>query len=110
MQISKYNASGNDFIIIQAIENSKFLSLDRSALALKLCDRFSGVGADGLIIIKGSKGGSDFAWEFYNSDGSVAAMCGNGSRAAALYAYKNQICDNTCKIRINNVAYLIEEI
>lgn len=96
MQISKYNASGNDFIIIQAIENSKFLSLDRSALALKLCDRFSGVGADGLIIIKGSKGGSDFAWEFYNSDGSVAAMCGNGSRAAALYAYKNQICDNTC--------------
>ncbi|MCR8679800.1 MULTISPECIES: diaminopimelate epimerase [Campylobacter] len=96
MQISKYNASGNDFIIFQAIDNAKFYSINRSDLAVRLCDRFNGVGADGLIIIKRSKGDSDFAWEFYNSDGSEAAMCGNGSRAAALYAYKNQICDNSC--------------
>lgn len=96
MQLSKYNASGNDFVIFQAIDNAKFNSSNRSELARKLCDRFSGIGADGLIIIKPASGACDFAWEFYNSDGSVAAMCGNGSRAAALYAYKNQICDAIC--------------
>lgn len=96
MQLSKYNASGNDFVIFQAIDNAYFGSIDRSKLAQKLCNRFSGVGADGMIIIKRSSSSSDFAWEFYNSDGSKAAMCGNGSRAAALYAYKNQICANAC--------------
>lgn len=96
MQVSKYNASGNDFVIFQAIDNAKFAASNRSALAVRLCDRFSGVGADGMIIIKQSNNQCDFAWEFYNSDGSIAAMCGNGSRAAALYAYKNQICDSVC--------------
>ena len=82
MQVSKYNASGNDFVIFHT-----FLSKDRSELARKICSRTNGVGADGLIVLlpyeKGVK------WEFYNSDGSYAAMCGNGSRAAARYAYLN---------------------
>ena len=82
MQVSKYNASGNDFVIFHT-----FLSKDRSELARQICSRTNGVGADGLIVLlpyeKGVK------WEFYNSDGSYAAMCGNGSRAAARYAYLN---------------------
>ncbi len=85
MQVSKYSASGNDFVIFHA-----FSKQDRSNLAKKLCHRQEGVGADGLIVLLPHQV-YDFEWEFYNSDGSVAAMCGNGSRAAALYAYKNSL-------------------
>ncbi|MDR2153213.1 MAG: diaminopimelate epimerase [Helicobacteraceae bacterium] len=85
MVYGKYSASGNDFIIMTA-----FKSLDRSKLAKKLCDRRYGIGADGLIALL-PREGYDFQWEFYNADGSVAAMCGNGARAAALYAYHNAL-------------------
>lgn len=92
MKISKYNASGNDFAIFHT-----FTHKDRGNLAKQICDRFSGIGADGLIVLvpingdQNSKKECDFAWEFYNSDGSAATMCGNGSRAAALYAYENEL-------------------
>lgn len=87
MQISKYSASGNDFVIFHS-----FLSRDRKELAKRICNRFSGVGADGLIVLLPDTG-SDFKWEFYNSDGSHANMCGNGARAAALYAYTNELAN-----------------
>jgi diaminopimelate epimerase len=85
MTVEKYNASGNDFVIFHAFEKE-----DRSALAQKLCHRNSGVGADGLIVILPHHHES-FEWEFYNADGSIASMCGNGSRAAALYAYDHDL-------------------
>jgi diaminopimelate epimerase len=80
MLIYKYSASGNDFILTYHFKEG-----DRSQLARKLCDRFNGVGADGFIVLLPSDK-YDFKWEFYNSDGSVAEMCGNGSRAAAHFA------------------------
>ncbi|MFK5881770.1 MAG: diaminopimelate epimerase [Sulfurospirillum sp.] len=83
MQISKYNASGNDFVIFHT-----FKKIDRSRLAIKLCDRQKGVGADGLIVLV-PHNEFDFEWQFYNSDGSEAAMCGNGTRACAHYAFRN---------------------
>lgn len=83
MQIAKYNASGNDFVIFHTFKEE-----DRSALARVLCDRQSGIGADGLIVLLPSSEG-DFRWQFYNSDGSEASMCGNGTRACAHYAYTN---------------------
>ena len=85
MRVSKYNANGNDFVIFHT-----FLKEDRSSLAKRLCDRQKGVGADGLIVIL-PHSGYDFEWEFYNSDGSEADMCGNGSRAAVHYAYHNAL-------------------
>ena len=85
MQISKYSANGNDFVICHALEKK-----DRSALAVELCDRQNGIGADGFIVLI-PNAENDFEWEFYNSDGSEAAMCGNGSRACAHYAYINEI-------------------
>lgn len=91
MKVSKYCASGNDFAIITAFSNK-----DRSLLAKKLCDRFNGVGADGLIVILPDDK-NDFKWEFYNSDGSLASMCGNGSRAAFMYAYENEIISKKAK-------------
>jgi len=85
VRVSKYSANGNDFVIFHSDKE-----LDRSKLAKEICHRQDGVGADGLIgIIPHAK--YDFEWQFYNSDGSTAEMCGNGSRAAAHYAYTHNL-------------------
>lgn len=85
MTYTKYNASGNDFVIFHASSKS-----DRSELAKKLCDRHKGIGADGLVVVVPNDE-YDFEWEFYNNDGSVASMCGNASRAVAHYATEHGI-------------------
>lgn len=85
MHIAKYSANGNDFVIFH--DDAK---QDRSELAQILCHRQDGIGADGLIVVVPHQE-CDFEWEFYNSDGSHADMCGNGSRACAHYAYNNNL-------------------
>jgi len=90
LALSKYNASGNDFVIFHTFKEADF-----SDLAKRLCDRHRGLGADGLIALV-PHGEYDFAWRFYNSDGSEAAMCGNGSRAAAHYAYASAWLRRRC--------------
>jgi len=82
MTVAKYSANGNDFVIFHT-----FVKKERNALAKELCHRQNGVGADGLIVLIPHET-YDFEWQFYNADGSDATMCGNGSRAAAHYAYK----------------------
>ena len=100
MQVTKYNASGNDFVIFHT-----FTPKARNELAKRLCHRQKGVGADGLIVLVPHET-YDFAWEFYNSDGSDAEMCGNGSRAAAHYAYINGLADK--QMRFLTLAGVIE--
>jgi diaminopimelate epimerase len=85
MTVTKYSANGNDFVIFIAQEHA-----DRSELAQKLCHRQNGVGADGMVVVLPHKE-YDFEWEFYNSDGSKAAMCGNASRAVAHFAHEKGI-------------------
>jgi len=92
MTVTKYSANGNDFVMMIAQENE-----DRSALAKKLCHRQNGVGADGLVVLLPHRK-YDFEWEFYNSDGSQADMCGNASRAVAHFATEKGISkDNTAE-------------
>ncbi len=100
MQVAKYNASGNDFVIFHT-----FVKAPRNDLAKRLCHRQSGVGADGLIVLV-PHAQYDFEWEFYNSDGSDAEMCGNGSRAAAHYAATNGLCGS--RMRFLTLAGVIE--
>lgn len=87
MTVSKYSASGNDFVVFHT-----FVKQERGELAKKLCHRQNGVGADGLIVLI-PHARYDFQWQFYNSDGSEAEMCGNGSRACAHYAHTNKLAD-----------------
>lgn len=89
MVLQKYCASGNDFLIFHTFKKE-----NRASFAKDVCDRHYGFGADGLIaLVPHDK--LDFEWQFYNSDGSEASMCGNGTRAAALYAYDNKLAGNT---------------
>ena len=88
MIYSKYDASGNDFVIFHTD-----IKKDYSSLAIKLCSKEQ-FDTDGLIVIIPHPT-LDFEWLFYNNDGSVASMCGNGTRAVALYAYKNKLASST---------------
>ncbi|WP_457570899.1 diaminopimelate epimerase [Desulfovulcanus sp.] len=87
-QFFKMQGSGNDFILF---DNRKLkLSPDKMGLwAKKLCARAFAIGADGMIFLdKPDKEVIDYRWHFFNSDGSRAEMCGNGSRCAARLAYE----------------------
>jgi len=79
----KASGAGNDFVLIDNTSGS--LSADHSSLAVILCKRHTGIGADGLIVLEKSVK-ADFAMKYYNADGSYGGMCGNGGRCAALFA------------------------
>jgi len=81
----KMNGCGNDFIIIDG--RSARMPSDLVAFIRQVCRRKLSIGADGLILIEAS-GRYDFQWQFYNSDGSRAEMCGNGARCAARFAHE----------------------
>lgn len=83
------SGSGNDFIIIDNRNNI----VDENGLlnfVVKVCRRKMSVGADGMILVENTDS-ADFKWRFFNSDGSVAEMCGNGARCVARFAYLNNI-------------------
>jgi len=88
MFVTKYNANGNDFVIFHDKERK-----ERHELARLLCDRQKGVGADGMVVLVPHPD-YDFEWEFYNSDGSEASMCGNATRAVSHYAVEKGISVN----------------
>ena len=88
IKFTKSVATGNDFIIVD--NRNMALKGDPAAIAKKVCDRFYGIGADGLLLVEKSKD-ADFRMRIFNSDGSEAEMCGNGSRCIALYAHVKKI-------------------
>ncbi|MBI4399920.1 diaminopimelate epimerase [Candidatus Micrarchaeota archaeon] len=100
----KMHGTGNDFVIID--ERKKILVKDKEkhGLALKLCDRHFGIGADGIIFISNSKK-NDMKMRIINSDGSEAEMCGNGIRCLALYAASSS---KKKKFKVQTLAGLIQ--
>ncbi len=78
----KYHGAGNDFIMIDNRDGS-FDVKDTKKIAL-LCDRHFGIGADGLILLESSNK-ADCFMNYYNADGSIAEMCGNGVRCTAKF-------------------------
>jgi len=87
IQFSKYQGTGNDFVIIDNRDGSIALS---SAQIAFLCDRKFGVGSDGLIML-GTANEYDFSMAYYNADGTEGTMCGNGGRCLVQYAHDHGI-------------------
>jgi diaminopimelate epimerase len=83
MNFYKFHGTGNDFIMIENLDKKIKLS---SKEISQLCNRHFGIGADGLILIEKGQNGGDFFMNYYNSDGSTAEMCGNGTRCTAHFA------------------------
>lgn len=87
MKITKMHGLGNDFIVFF---DEGTIELDVTDMAQRLCDRHTGIGADGLVIVMPSEV-ADVRMRIINSDGSEAEMCGNGIRCFAKYAYDRKI-------------------
>lgn len=87
MKFTKMHGAGNDFIIINNIEEKIPVS-ELSGLAEKLCHRRMSIGADGFMVVDNPEYGGDFKMRFYNADGSLGEMCGNGARCIARYGYE----------------------
>lgn len=100
----KMSGTGNDFVIIDNRDGIIDLT-EQPELAKKICRRMFSVGADGLIFVENSAK-ADFKWNFYNADGSVAEMCGNGARCAARFAFRHNIAGK--KMAIETVAGIVE--
>ena len=104
LPFTKMSGTGNDFIIIDN-RGGRVAAAAGPELARRACRRMVSVGADGLILIEDSET-ADFAWRFYNADGSEAEMCGNGARCAARFAHEHGIAGET--MRFATLAGVIE--
>jgi diaminopimelate epimerase len=83
IEFSKYHGLGNDFILI---DNRHSCEPEIAPeVAIKMCDRHFGIGADGVIFALPGRDGTDYAMRIYNSDGSEPEMCGNGIRCLAKF-------------------------
>jgi diaminopimelate epimerase len=91
LNFSKLHGLGNDFILIDAI-NQRLDNLDYAKLAVNLCSRNFGIGADGLILVLASEK-QDIKMRIFNSDGSEPEMCGNGIRCFARFVYENKLIE-----------------
>ena len=88
MRFTKMHGAGNDYVYVNAFEES--LPADLPALARNISDRHTGIGGDGLILICPSER-ADARMRMFNADGSEAEMCGNGVRCVAKYVHDHGI-------------------
>jgi diaminopimelate epimerase len=103
LRFVKMNGAGNDFIL--ADNRAGSLQLTREQV-VRLCHRQRGVGADGvMLLVPCASGKADWAWEFYNSDGSTAEMCGNGARCFARYIQR--VAGAKERVRFETIAGVI---
>lgn len=90
MRFTKMHGLGNDFILIEPKDSS----CKYGDLAKRLCDRHTGIGADGLVLVLPGDG-ADFRMRIFNADGSEPEMCGNAIRCFAKYVYERGLTGKT---------------
>ena len=100
MKFWKMNGAGNDFIIID--NRVEKISGDKLPIVAKtLCERHLSIGADGFMVVEASAK-ADYRMIFFNSDGSLGEMCGNGARCIARYGYENKLAGEVQRIETDS--------
>ena len=97
MRFCKMNGAGNDFIILNNLEEHLPHEVF-PAVARVLCHRRLSLGADGLMVVEKAENGGDYRMLFYNSDGSPGEMCGNGARCICRYGYEFGLAGETQRV------------
>lgn len=124
IRFTKMQGAANDFIVLDN-RDMRLPEETLSALARQLCPRRFAVGADGLMAVETAEAGGDFRMRFFNSDGSIGEMCGNGARCIARFGYMRgaagpemviettagpvrawRLADDLYKVRLNDVTRL----
>lgn len=90
IKFSKYQGAGNDFVLVDH-RHSELKNIDKNTVA-RLCDRRFGIGADGLMFLT-KHNNYDFEMHYYNADGNIGSMCGNGGRCIVAFAKNLGIID-----------------
>ena len=97
MEFWKMNGAGNDLIVVDdrqdAIPDEKWPEIIRT-----VCERHMSIGADGFMVVKKPTYGGDYKMLFFNSDGSMGEMCGNGARCICRYGYENGLAGEVQKV------------
>lgn len=113
LPIMKMSGAGNTFALIDARTGSEWDTFEkkyvssRSDFAKRVCSSTFGVCADGLLFIQDGAAGFDYDWDFYNSDGSTAEMCGNAARCAARYCSESLDSSSKAEMRFKTGAGLV---
>ena len=94
MKFWKMNGAGNDFLVLNNLE-AHLPAQVFPAMARVLCERHLSIGADGLMVVDAPTQGGDYKMLFFNSDGSVGEMCGNGARCICRYGYELGLAGET---------------
>jgi len=97
MKFTKMHGAGNDFVILNNMDGSMD-GYDFSTIAKKLCAHRTSIGADGMMVVVPAQGDADFRMVFYNADGSLGEMCGNGARCIVRYGYEMGLSGEVQKI------------
>ena len=97
VKFAKMQATGNDFVVIEAGEERNWPDLARA-----MCDRHFGVGSDGLILVVSSKA-AELGMQMFNPDGSEAEACGNGLRCVAKYALERGLAGAGRQFRVETL-------
>jgi diaminopimelate epimerase len=93
---TKMHGAGNDFVMLDH-RRLAGRPVDRD-LVVRLCDRRTGIGADGLILVAPPDSeGAAFRMIYFNADGGEAEMCGNGARCTVAFAHTRGLCGETCR-------------
>ncbi|WP_413576444.1 diaminopimelate epimerase [Bdellovibrio sp. HCB290] len=113
IRITKMSGAGNTFAFVDGRSVTSWKKIEgqlgksRPEIAKLVCDRVLGLATDGFIIIEDPSEGFDFNWDFYNSDGSTAEMCGNAARCAARYCSEQIAQNELSNIRFKTGAGLV---
>ena len=99
MKFWKMNGAGNDFVIINNMEE-KIPAEKIPYVAKTLCERHLSIGADGFMVVENPNNPSeaDYRMVFYNSDGSMGEMCGNGARCICRYGYEKGLAGEVQRV------------
>ena len=108
IKFTKMHGLGNDFVVLDEAEYNKVKD-DIVNFVKKICAPHFGVGADGLIAVNTNvdKTIADIGWHFYNNDGTMAQMCGNGMRCFAKYVVDNKLLGDKKSFRVLTKAGVI---
>jgi len=105
LKFTKMQGTGNDFVVIDAINQAIDLSKDQLRF---LADRHFGIGCDQILLVESPVStGTDFRYRIFNSDGGEVQQCGNGARCFVQFVHEKGLTDKNC-IRVDTLAGIIE--